>query len=88
MPVRSVRFSLALLLALGVAATAGVIDAAPAAAQSNSKGAANTQRDKKPGQSCQGIDQKSQAYADCVKAEAQTTKTDKQGVAGSPGKPK
>lgn len=66
-----------------VAATALAIAAAgiaPAMAQGqgSTKSAANTQRDKKPAQTCEGMDKKSKAYSDCVKTQAQTTKTDKQ----------
>lgn len=59
---KMLRASLALALAVGLAA--------PALAQSNTK----AQSDKKPGQTCEGLDKASKAFSDCVKAQAQTTK--------------
>lgn len=61
------------------------IAAAPALAQGqgSAKSAANTQRDKKPAATCDGMDKKAKAYSDCVKTQAQTTKTDKQATKGA-----
>ena len=39
--------------------------------------ASKSQADKKPAKSCDGMDKASKAYSDCVKTQAQTTKTDK-----------
>jgi disulfide bond formation protein DsbB len=39
--------------------------------------ATKSQADKKPAKSCEGMDKASKAYSDCVKTQAQTTKTDK-----------
>lgn len=45
--------------------------------QGKAKSAANTQRAKKPGQSCDKLDKATKAYSDCVKAQAQSEKKPK-----------
>jgi uncharacterized protein HemX len=75
---RTARFLLAAAMTLALAG-GGVAPAfAQGQGQGQAKSAANTQRDKKPAQSCEGMDKKTKAYSDCVKKQAQTTKTDKQ----------
>ncbi len=73
---------LAVVMALGLGAAITTYDAAPASAQQTQKTekaaktekASKSQSTKKPAQSCEGMDKASKAYADCVKAQAQTTK--------------
>lgn len=71
---------IALLFAVAAALAVAGGDASSALAQSTNanKSAANSQRDKKPAETCKDMDKKSKAYSDCVKTQAQTTKTDKQ----------
>ena len=63
--------------AVALAVAGGGIAPAMAQGQGQAKSAANTQRDKKPGQSCDGMDKKTKAYSDCVKAQAQSDKKPK-----------
>jgi hypothetical protein len=70
---------MALLLATAMTlALTGGAGPALAQGQGQAKGAGDTQRDKKPAQACAGMDKKTKAYADCVKAQAQSTKAGQQ----------
>lgn len=60
------------LTACAALAMAFTLAAAPALAQGKS------QADKKPAQSCEGMDKATKAYSDCVKAQAMTTKDTRQ----------
>lgn len=66
---------LAVVMTLGLGAMLTGYDASPAFAQADKKAekATKTQSSKKPAAGCEGMDKKSKAYSDCVKAAAQTT---------------
>lgn len=59
------------------ATTTATTPAKPATAKAATPAATKSQADKKPAKSCDGMDKASKAYSDCVKTQAQTTKTDK-----------
>ena len=70
----------AMSLAAGAMLAVMIGDPSLSLAQTGNKGAANAQSDKKPGQTCEGLDKKTKAFSDCVKAQAQTTKENKPGT--------
>jgi hypothetical protein len=69
--------------ATALAIAAGGIVPAMAQGQGTAKSAANSQRDKKPAETCKDMDKKSKAYSDCVKTQARTTKDSKQAAQGA-----
>lgn len=81
-----IRNALAVAVILGLA---GSIPLGPSAAlaQQQSGKQDKAQRSKKPGESCESLQHNTKAHADCVKAQAQDTKSARH-PAGAPGKAK